>query len=152
MEKFILLLTILVSVFNGSRAIFYDQYEYSDPNSCKIFELDKFVGPTELDIGNIAEICGEKSLIRCFKDTRLIFPSTEGFTRRCLPSKFKIEFIYMIKYQPTCTWTIISITDCKLKELFSVTINPEKNMLTVSFTDRFGKCFKSNFIDVSNLL
>lgn len=144
MEKFIWLLTILISVINGSRVI-YD--EYSDPNSCKIFELDKFVGPTELYIGNIAEICGEKSLIRIFKDTRLTFPSTEGFTRRSLPSKFKIEFIYMIKCQPKCSWTLISITDCKLKELFSVTMNPKKKLVTVSFTDRFGKCFKSVFID-----
>lgn len=141
MEKLILFLAILITTINA----YYNQN--SDPNVCNIFELDKFVGPTKLDIGNVAEICGEISLIRIFKDTRLIFPSSEGFTRRSLPSKFKIEFIYSLQCQPACTWTLISITDYKLRELFSVTMDPQKKLVIVSFTDQFGKCVKSVFID-----
>lgn len=139
MIQIILLLTIILTVINGS-CIFSDE-----DNSCPIFELDKFVGSTELDIEQSDS--SETSIIRIFKYTSLIFQTTEGFTRASLPSKFTIEFIYTIKFQPTCTWTVISITDCKLKELFSVSMDPEKKLLTVSFNDRYGDCTKSIFID-----
>lgn len=122
-------------------------FKYSDPNSNRIFDLDKFIDSTDLNIGQISEFCSEKSKIRIYKLTSLIFPTTEGFTRRSLPSKFTIEFDYTIKVQPSCTWTLISITDWKQNELFSVSLDPEKKLLTISFTDRLGKCFSSIFID-----
>lgn len=138
MQKFILLFTILI--VNG--------IVYSDPNSCRIFDLDKFVDSTELDIGQIAEFCSDRTKIRIYKGTNLIFPTTEGFTTGTLPSKFTIELDYIIKIQPTCTWTLISITDdYRQNELFSVSLDPDKKLVTVSFTDRYGKCFSSIFID-----
>lgn len=137
MKKIILLLTTLM--VNG--------FKYSDPNSNRIFDLDKFIDSTDLNIGQIAEFCNDKSKIRIYKGTSLIFPTTKGFTIRCLPSKFTIEFDYTIKVQPTCTWTLISITDWKQNELFSVSLDPEKKLVTVSFTDSWGKCYSSIFID-----
>lgn len=122
-------------------------FKFSDSNSCRIFDLDKFTDSTELDIGQIAEFCSDKSKVRIYKETCLIFPTTQGFTQRSLPTKFTIKFIYTIKIQPTSTWTLISITDWKQNELFSVSLDPEKKLVIVSFTDRLGKGFSSIFID-----
>lgn len=137
MKNLIFLVTILV--VNG--------FEFSDPNSNRIFDLDKFIDSTKLDIGQIAEFCSDKSKVRIYKGTCLIFQTTQGFNQRSLPSKFSIEFDYTIKIHPTSTWTLISITDWKPNELFSVSLDPENKLVIVSFTDRLGKCFSSIFID-----
>lgn len=139
MKSFILFITTLT--------VIYGRKIYSPDPNCEIFDLDKFVDATELDIGHIDEIYNDQSVIRIYKDTSLIFPTCEGFTRRSLPSKFSIEFVFKLKYEPSCEWNLISITDCHRKEVFSVNLDPEKSLVTVSFTDQYGNCAKSIFID-----
>lgn len=138
MKKLILLITTL-TIINGRRI-------YPDSSS-EIFNLHNFIESTELEIGHCDEVYNQQSIIRIYKDTSLIFPTTEGCTRESLPTKFSIEFVYNLKYEPSCKWNLISITDCERKELFSVSFDPEHKLVIVSITDRYGNCFKSIFID-----
>lgn len=137
MKSFILFITILTVIYG--RKIYSPGV--SDP-SWEIFNLHKFIESTEIDIGHIDE-----SVFRIYKDTSLIFPTCEAFNRRSLPSKFSIEFTYNLKFEPSCAWNLIRITDCERKEVFSVNLDPEKSLVTVSFTDQYGNFAQSIFID-----
>lgn len=143
MKTFILLIATL-TVINGRRIYNPDD---TDPSACEIFDLHKFIDSTDIDVGHIDEIYSDQSIIRIYKDTNLIFPTTEGFTRRSLPSKFTIEFVYNLKFEPSCEWNLIYLTDCDRKEIFSVSLDLEKKLVTVSFTDPYGNCVKSIFVD-----
>lgn len=146
MKKFIfLILLITILTINGRRIYNPDG---TDPRSSEIFNLHKFIDSTELDIGHIDEIySGDQSIIRIYKDTSLIFPTTEGFTRNSLPSQFTIEFFFKLKFVPSSEWILIGLTDSDGRELFSVSLDPEKKLVTVSFTDRYGNSVKSIFVD-----
>lgn len=143
MKKFILLIATL-TVINGRRICIPSE---TDSSSCEIFNLLKFIDSTELDIGQVDEICSDPSIIRICKDTTLIFPTPEGFPIRTLPLTFTIEFVFHLKFKPSCEWNIISLTDCDGNKLFIVSLDPEKKLVTVSFTDRYGNCVKSIFVD-----
>lgn len=149
-SRIILLLTTL-SLINGHRKhCIQDEPQSLLPtsNSNLIFDLKHFIETTRIEIGPVAEVVdpSENSKIRIYKNTHLVFPTTEVFSGS-LTSNFIIETSFWINNEPDCTWNLISLTDCNKKIIFRVSLDPEKKLVIVTFVDRNGQYVHLIFVE-----
>lgn len=141
------MLITTLTLINGHKK-FCIQDAPQPPSSDLIFDLKTFIETTRIEIGPIAEVVArnENSKIRIYKNTQLVFPTTEAFCRS-FSSNFRIETAFWMNSDPDCSWNLISLTDCKKKIIFRVSLDPEKRLVIVTFVDRNGQYVNLIFVE-----
>lgn len=145
------MLITTLTLINGHRK-FCIQDEPSESltslDSTLIFDLKRFIETTQIEIGPIAEVIdpSENLKIRIYKNTHLVFPTTESFYGS-LTSNFIIDTSFLINNEPDCTWNLITLTDCNKKIIFRVSLDPEKKLVIVTFVDRKGQYMHLIFVE-----
>lgn len=147
-----MLITTLTLINGHKKFCIQDEPSAESPSASSdyllIFDFKSFVETTRTEIGPIAEVIdpSENSKIRIYKNTHLVFPTTEGFSG-IFSTNFIIEASFWINKEPECTWNLISITDCNKKTIFRVSLDPEKKLVIVTFVDRNGQYVNLIFIE-----
>lgn len=137
-----------LTLINGHNKFCIQDVPPSPPSSDLIFDLKTFLETTRIEIGAIAEVVSrnENSKIRIYKNTQLVFPTSEAFCRS-FSSNFKIETTFWLNTEPHCSWNLISLTDCNKKTIFRVSLDPEKGLVIVTFVDRNGQYVNLIFVE-----